>query len=78
VRKFVGVALMGVLGALFMLPMLGAGAQTNGSAGSNGVPPDPPGDCNVTSVTPNPVPAAGTQVTIIQVDGTTLMVEKEL
>jgi hypothetical protein len=61
----VGVALMGVLSALFMLPMLGAGAQTNGSAGSNGVPPDPPGDCNVTSVTPNPVPAAGTQVTIV-------------
>jgi LPXTG-motif cell wall-anchored protein len=58
-----GVVLIAMLGAL-ALPMLAAGAQTNGSTGSNGVPPDPPGDCNVLSVTPNPVPAAGTQVTI--------------
>ena len=63
VRKFMGVVLIAMLGVL-ALPMLAAGAQTNGSSGSNGVPPDPPGDCNVTSVTPNPVPAAGTQVTI--------------
>ena len=32
VRKFVGVALVGVLGALFALPMLAAGAQEVGSA----------------------------------------------
>jgi LPXTG-motif cell wall-anchored protein len=66
VRKFVGVALIGVV-ALFALPMLAAGAQTattNGSAGSDGVPPDPPGDCVITSVTPNPVPAFPSQVTI--------------
>jgi LPXTG-motif cell wall-anchored protein len=65
VRKFVGVALVGLLGAL-ALPMLAAGAQTattNGSSGSNGIPPDPPGDCSFT-VTPNPIPALGTQVTI--------------
>jgi LPXTG-motif cell wall-anchored protein len=64
VRKFMGVALVGVLGALFAMPMLGAGAQQNGSSGSNGVPPDPPGDCVILSVTPNPIPAFGTQVTV--------------
>ena len=62
VRKFVGVALIGLLGA-FALPMLAAGAQTNGSTGSNGVPPDPPGACTF-DVTPNPVAAVPTQVTI--------------
>jgi LPXTG-motif cell wall-anchored protein len=67
VRKFMGVALVGVLGALFALPMLTAGAQTaatNGSAGSNGVNPVAPGACNVTSVTPTPPVAPGTQLTI--------------
>jgi LPXTG-motif cell wall-anchored protein len=58
-----GVALMAVLGAL-ALPMLAAGAQTNGSTGSDGVPPDPPGDCVILSVTPNPIAALGTQVTV--------------
>ena len=58
VRKSVGVALIGLLGA-FALPMLAAGAQTNGSAGSNGVPPDPPGTCTFT-VTPNPLAAVPT------------------
>ena len=43
VRKFMGMALMGVLGALVALPMLAAGAQTNGSTGTDGVPPAPPG-----------------------------------
>jgi LPXTG-motif cell wall-anchored protein len=62
VRKFVGVALVGLLGAL-ALPMLAAGAQTNGSTGENGVPPDPPGACTF-NVTPNPVAAVPTQVTI--------------
>jgi LPXTG-motif cell wall-anchored protein len=64
VRKFMGVALVGVLGALFAMPMLGAGAQQNGSSGSNGVPPDPPGDCVILSVAPNPIPAFPTQVTV--------------
>jgi LPXTG-motif cell wall-anchored protein len=64
VRKFLGLIVIGVLGALFAMPMLVAGAQTNGSTGSNGVPPDPPGDCVVLDVTPNPIPALGTQVTI--------------
>jgi LPXTG-motif cell wall-anchored protein len=63
VRKMVGVALMAVLAAL-ALPMLAAGAQTNGSTGSDGVPPDPPGDCVILSVTPNPITALGTQVTV--------------
>ena len=65
VRKFVGVALIGLLGA-FALPMLAAGAQTvttNGSTGTDGVPPDPPGECTF-SVTPNPITAVPTQVTI--------------
>jgi LPXTG-motif cell wall-anchored protein len=64
VRKFVGVALMGVLGALFALPMLAAGAQTNGSTGTDGVPPAPPGDCVILSVAPNPVAAFPAQVTV--------------
>jgi LPXTG-motif cell wall-anchored protein len=38
VRKLMGVALVGVLGALFALPMLTAGAQEGG-------PPPSPGDC---------------------------------
>jgi len=63
VRKMVGVALMAVLAAL-ALPMLAAGAQTNGSTGSDGVPPPPPGDCTILSVTPNPITALGTQVTV--------------
>jgi LPXTG-motif cell wall-anchored protein len=65
VRKFVGVALVGLLGAL-ALPMLAAGAQTtttNGSAGSGGVPPAPPGVCTF-DVTPNPVPSVPFQVTV--------------
>jgi LPXTG-motif cell wall-anchored protein len=62
VRKFVGVALMALLGVL-ALPMLAAGAQTNGSTGSDGVPPDPPGACTF-DVTPNPVASVPTQVTI--------------
>jgi LPXTG-motif cell wall-anchored protein len=60
VRKFMGLALIGVFGALFALPMLAAGAQS----GENGVPPDPPGDCVILSVAPNPIPAFGTQVTV--------------
>jgi LPXTG-motif cell wall-anchored protein len=60
VRKILGVALIGVLGALFAFPMLAAGAQS----GEGGVPPDPPGDCVILTVTPNPVPAFGTQVSI--------------
>jgi LPXTG-motif cell wall-anchored protein len=59
-----GMALMGVLGALVALPMLAAGAQTNGSTGTDGVPPAPPGDCVILSVTPNPVPGFPTQVTV--------------
>jgi LPXTG-motif cell wall-anchored protein len=72
VRKFVGVALVGLLGAL-ALPMLAAGAQTvttNGSTGSDGIPPDPPGVCTF-SVAPNPVDAFPTQVTISGVAPTT-------
>jgi LPXTG-motif cell wall-anchored protein len=62
VRKCVGVALMALLGVL-ALPMLAAGAQTNGSTGTDGVPPDPPGTCTF-DVTPNPVASVPTQVTI--------------
>jgi LPXTG-motif cell wall-anchored protein len=61
----VGVALIGLLGA-FALPMLAAGAQTattNGSAGSGGVPPAPPGTCTF-DVTPNPIPGVPQQFTI--------------
>jgi LPXTG-motif cell wall-anchored protein len=55
---------LGVLGALFVMPMLAAGAATNGSTGSDGVPPPPPGACVILAVAPNPVPAFPTQVTI--------------
>jgi LPXTG-motif cell wall-anchored protein len=63
VRKLMGVAVVGVLGALFAMPMVAAGAA-DGSTGSGGIDPAPPGDCVLTSVTPNPIPAFGTQVTI--------------
>jgi LPXTG-motif cell wall-anchored protein len=54
---------LALLGALVALPMLVAGAQTNGSTGSNGVAPNPPGACVIDSFTDVTV-AAGTQVTI--------------
>jgi LPXTG-motif cell wall-anchored protein len=58
-----GVAVLAILAAL-ALPMLAAGAQTNGSTGSDGVPPEPPGQCQILSVTPNPITTLGTQVTV--------------
>jgi len=63
VRKFAGVAAVVLLGALVASPMLAAGAQTNGSTGSNGVPPDPPGACVISAFNDVTV-ASGTQVTI--------------
>ena len=54
VRKFVGVALMGFLGALFALPMLAAGAQE--FVPGEGPPPTP--ECNITSFSPA-APVAG-------------------
>ena len=59
VRKFVGVALMGVLGALFALPMVAAGAQT---VPGEGAPPTP--TCTILSVSPNPVTAFPQVVTV--------------
>ena len=56
VRKFVGVAVIGVLGALFALPMALAGAQTVGA------PPAP--TCTILSVTPNPVTAFPSTITV--------------
>ncbi len=55
VRKLIGVAVVGTLGALFAMPMLTAGAQTE---------PAPPGDCVILSVTPNPVPDFPAVVTV--------------
>ena len=49
VRNFVGVAVIGVLGALFALPMLGAGAQTNVIGPTARAP-----RCNITSFSPTP------------------------
>jgi LPXTG-motif cell wall-anchored protein len=61
VRKLVGVALMGVLGALFALPMLAAGAQE--FIPGEGPPPTP--ECNITSFSPDaPVPQASFPVTV--------------
>jgi LPXTG-motif cell wall-anchored protein len=50
-----GVAVVGVLGALFAMPMLSAGAQTVDPAASL---------CTVTSVVPTEVPAGGGLVTV--------------
>jgi LPXTG-motif cell wall-anchored protein len=55
-RKALGVALAGVLGALFAVPMLAAGAQTDET-------PAAAADCVILSVNPNPA-AAGQQVTV--------------
>ena len=55
-RKALGVALAGVLGALFAVPMLAAGAQTDEK-------PAAAADCVILSVTPNPA-SAGQQVTV--------------
>lgn len=65
VRKFVGVALMGVLGA-FALPMVAAGAQE--FVPGEGPPPTP--ECSINSFSPTaPVPANGFPVTVT-VEGT--------
>jgi LPXTG-motif cell wall-anchored protein len=61
VRKFVGVAVMALV-AVLALPAL-AGAQTDGSTGSDGVPPPPPaGGCVLLSadpaILPTPFPAS--------------------
>ena len=49
VRRFAGLALIGVLGALFVMPMLPAGAQEGG-------PPSSPGDCTFTATGSAPGP----------------------
>jgi LPXTG-motif cell wall-anchored protein len=54
VRKFMGVALVGVLGALFALPMIGAGAQEGGA-----IPPSP-GPCSFTAGGTAPGTVTGT------------------
>ncbi|HEY3670139.1 MAG TPA: LPXTG cell wall anchor domain-containing protein [Acidimicrobiia bacterium] len=59
VRKFVGVALMGVLGALFALPMVAAGAQTVPGEGAPTAP-----TCTILSTTPNPVTTFPADVTV--------------
>jgi len=60
VRKFMGVALVAVIGALFALPMTAAGAQT---VPGEGPAPDEP-VCVILSVTPNPVPSFPQEVTV--------------
>jgi LPXTG-motif cell wall-anchored protein len=65
VRRFAGVALIGVLGALFAMPLLPAGAQEGG-------PPPSPGDCTFTATgtAPGPVhvevitPAGASEVVV--------------
>lgn len=61
VRKLMGVAVIGLLGALFAAPMVGAGAQE--FIPGEGAPPVP-GDCVILSVTPNPVTAFPATVTM--------------
>jgi len=54
-----GIALMGVIGALFALPMLAAGAQT---IPGEEAPPTP--DCVILSVAPNPVAQFPATITV--------------
>lgn len=61
VRKLMGVAVIGLLGALFASPLLSAGAQE--FVPGEGAPPVP-GDCVILSVTPNPVTAFPATVTM--------------
>jgi LPXTG-motif cell wall-anchored protein len=58
VRKIMGVAVLGVLAALFVVPMTSAGAQEG-----EGPAPTPP-SCVILSVTPNPVTAFPSEVTV--------------
>ncbi len=55
VRKVLGVTLVGLLGAVFAVPMLAAGAQSD----------EPPGDCVILSLAPNPVDSFPQQVTMV-------------
>jgi LPXTG-motif cell wall-anchored protein len=67
VRKLIGVAVFGVLGALFAMPMVAAGAQTTGPAAgpctiTNGYPLDVCPDVKGEAVTNSAVdPASATQ-----------------
>jgi LPXTG-motif cell wall-anchored protein len=53
VRKLMGLAVMGILGALFAVPMVAAGAQTVDA-----------GACTITSIQPPSVPVGGGIVTV--------------
>ncbi len=64
VRKFVGVAVMAVMGALFALPMMAAGAQE--FVPGEGAPPTP--ECSITSFSPS-APVSTFPVTVT-VEGT--------
>ena len=59
VRKLVGVALMGAVGALFALPMVAAGAQTVPGEQAPATP-----DCVILSVAPNPVAGFPATITV--------------
>jgi LPXTG-motif cell wall-anchored protein len=59
VRKFLGVGLIGLLGVFVAAPAI-AGAQT---VPGEGAPPKPTTQCTF-SVTPNPIPALGANVTV--------------
>ncbi len=53
VQKFMAAVVVGVLGALFAVPLVSAGAQTTPGEGPA---PEPPGNCKIVSIEPNPVP----------------------
>jgi LPXTG-motif cell wall-anchored protein len=65
VRKFMGLALLGALGAFFALPMLSAGAQVIPGEGA-----PPIATCNITSFSPNAPVAAGAFPVGVELDGT--------
>jgi LPXTG-motif cell wall-anchored protein len=58
-RKLLGVAVIGLLSAFVLAPSM-AGAQT---VPGEGAPPSP-GECVITSITPNPLPEGGSALTI--------------
>jgi LPXTG-motif cell wall-anchored protein len=67
VRKLMGLAVIGVLGALFAMPVLTAAAQTTPSPTASAA------SCTITSVVPRSLPAGGGTVTGTAPAGSTVV-----
>ena len=62
VRKFLGAAILGLLGAVVIAPAI-AGAQTT-VPGEGGVEPPSPGACVINDITPDSIPEGGSALTV--------------